>query len=86
MKWLPHRPDHHLTFAVRVRITIRVDVIFAFRIGGMQQVHRVAYLGECLGALFSFFLAWGDMRDPYESPFVAEAFDRLSKKRARAAM
>ena len=36
--WLPHRRDDFLTFAVRVRIaiTIRVDVVLAFRICGMQ--------------------------------------------------
>src|SRR6266850_1565251 len=82
IKWLPHRPDHHLTFAICVCITIRVDIIFAFRIGGMQQVHRIAYLGECLGALFRFFLTWGYMCDPYESPLVAEAFDRLKKEKS----
>jgi hypothetical protein len=80
IKWLPHRSDDHLTFAICVCITIRVDIIFAFRIGGMQQVHRIAYLGECFGALFRFFLTWGYMRDPYESPLVAEAFDRLKRK------
>jgi hypothetical protein len=65
MIWLPYRSDHYLTFAVCVCITIRVDIILAFRIGGVQQIHWIAHLGECLGALFRFFLAWGYMRDAY---------------------
>ena len=43
----------------------------------MQQVHRIAHLGECVGALLRFFLAGRDMRDPHERPLVPEAFDRL---------
>ena len=86
-KWLPRRSDDdHLAFAIRVRIalTIRVDIVLAFRIGGMQQVHRIAHFCECLGALLRFFLAGRNMRDPYERPLVAESFDRLKRAREGA--
>jgi hypothetical protein len=43
----------------------------------MQQVHWVAYLRECVGALFGFLLARWYMCDTHESPLVAEALDRL---------
>lgn len=43
----------------------------------MQQIHRIAYLRERLGALFGFLLARRYMRDAHEGPLVAEALDRL---------
>lgn len=45
----------------------------------MQQIHRIAYLRERLGALFGFLLARWYMRDAHEGPLVAEAFDRLKR-------
>lgn len=76
---LPRCPDDHFTFAICVCIAIAVDinVILTFRIGRMQQVHRIAHLCMRLGALLGFFLARRDMRNAHECPLVAETLDRL---------